>query len=162
MELELNIDFEIQDETYGYICFFKNEQVSIHATNNNITGLLALWHERDQVASHIGFEDFEFWVPIRRPNTFLLCFKADPPLQCFQPENVINGIYRPTTNPNAWVADIRDSSPTITLKWDEKYGNYLSTNRIKLEEPIKTTEIKISITKMCGDAPAAMLGVRCY
>jgi hypothetical protein len=31
---------------------------------------------------------------------------------------VINGVARPTTQPNAWVADIGDARPRLTLEWD--------------------------------------------
>ena len=37
----------------------------------------------------------------------------------FGPENVRNGLERPVTQPNAWVADWNDASPALTLNWDE-------------------------------------------
>lgn len=35
----------------------------------------------------------------------------------FGPENVINGVARPTSGPNAWVAAFDDPRPTLTLSW---------------------------------------------
>lgn len=212
IEIQLDVNNKIDAETYGFACFFKNPLVQLHGTDKRITGMMALWHERDQDAEHIGFEDFEFWVPMRRPDTFLLCFHAEPEIRCFQPENVTNGIQRPTTNPNAWVADTKDANPEITLKWDEKKtireivlcfdsdfdhpmesvlrghpendmpycikhyciyddagnmiyekkDNYVSTHRIKLDSEVRTTQIRIAVKEMCGDAPAALFTVRCY
>src|SRR5207302_1638946 len=39
------------------------------------------------------------------------------PLSCFSPSNVTNGVARPTSQPNAWVADPTDPSPSLTLRW---------------------------------------------
>lgn len=62
---------------------------------------------------------FEFWCPQRRPAGKNLAFKVENGLACFQPENIRNGVQRPTSQPNAWVADFEDSQPTLTLTWPE-------------------------------------------
>lgn len=36
----------------------------------------------------------------------------------FAPENVVNGVARPTEQPNAWIADPSDPHPRLTLAWD--------------------------------------------
>jgi hypothetical protein len=38
----------------------------------------------------------------------------------FVVDNIRNGIDRPVSHPNAWVADLSDPSPSITLAWDTK------------------------------------------
>ena len=40
-----------------------------------------------------------------------------PPLRAFAAANVVNGIARPVSQPNAWVADLADPSPRLTLTW---------------------------------------------
>jgi hypothetical protein len=42
------------------------------------------------------------------------------PLDVFKAENIRNGIARPTNQPNAWVADLDDKKPHLTLNWNEK------------------------------------------
>jgi hypothetical protein len=32
--------------------------------------------------------------------------------------NIRNGITRPTNLPNAWVADLKDKDPVLTINWD--------------------------------------------
>ncbi len=42
-----------------------------------------------------------------------------PPLAGFAAVNVANGVARPTSGPNAWVAAFDDAHPAITLSWVE-------------------------------------------
>jgi hypothetical protein len=53
---------------------------------------------------------------------------VDPPLDVFGAENVENGVARPTTQPNAWVADPADPRPRLSLCW----GTARSVRRIEI------------------------------
>jgi hypothetical protein len=67
----------------------------------------------------IGIDTFEFWLPSRRPGGKNLAIRADNPIRLFGPDNVCNGVGRPTGQPNAWVAAPDDPSPKLTLRWPE-------------------------------------------
>ncbi len=60
----------------------------------------------------------EFWTPGRWPEGHNLAIQVDPPIKEFGTNNLTNGLCRPYNGPNAWVADLNDSNPTLTLKWD--------------------------------------------
>jgi hypothetical protein len=66
----------------------------------------------------IGVEAFDFWTPQRRPEGRNLALRIEPPLDVFGPRNAVNGLARPTDAPNAWVADLDDPQPALTLAWD--------------------------------------------
>ena len=46
----------------------------------------------------------------------------------FSAENIRNGVDRPTTTPNAWVADWNDPDPALTIEWNE----IVSINKIEI------------------------------
>jgi hypothetical protein len=72
---------------------------------------------RQEPPSGSGIDAFEFWLPSRRPGGKNFALKVDPPLALFGPENVSNGVARPTQQPNAWVAAPHDPAPRLTLRW---------------------------------------------
>jgi hypothetical protein len=57
---------------------------------------------------------------MRRPDGRNLCLAIALSDDVFGVDNIRNGIDRPVSHPNAWVADPTDSSPSITLAWDNK------------------------------------------
>jgi hypothetical protein len=94
--------------------------VSVRCTKQRVTGILTVVHRPTQLPDRdIGVEAFEFWCPQRRPGGHNLAATFDPPLDVFGPENLANGLARPTCGPNAWVADPADPSPALTIGWDE-------------------------------------------
>jgi hypothetical protein len=64
-------------------------------------------------------EAFEFWCPQRRPDGHNFDFRIPGGLDAFRAENIRNGLERPTTQPNAWVADWQDEQPALTLEWNQ-------------------------------------------
>jgi hypothetical protein len=67
----------------------------------------------------IGVDRFEFWTPRRRPGGHNLAFRWTSPPSVFGAANLTNGISRPTSQPNAWVADFSDRTPSVMLSWPE-------------------------------------------
>jgi len=63
-------------------------------------------------------DTFEFWTPWRRPAGQNLAFALDTPLTGFGVENVTNGLNRPTTGANAWIAAFDDAAPRLTIEWE--------------------------------------------
>jgi len=125
---QLSILFEsvIQDDTYVFVSFLKNEKVQLHYSLDRITGILTVFNQINKAVSNygkqtppeeIGMDAFEFWCPQRRPEGHNLAFSLAAPLQVFAANNVANGIDRPTTSPNAWVANKADTQPSLSLQW---------------------------------------------
>jgi hypothetical protein len=117
----------IDEPRYLFYCLRKNENITVMTSERRVTGILAVTQTNNPHVSNfgaqvppedIGVESFEFWCPLRRPDGRNLALTIDPPLAVFAPENIINGIARPTNQPNAWVADFGDPAPTITLAWN--------------------------------------------
>jgi hypothetical protein len=72
---------------------------------------------RQEPPPNSGIDGFEFWLPERRPGGHNLAMTIDAPLAVFGAANVANGVARPTTQPNAWVAALEDRQPTLRLTW---------------------------------------------
>lgn len=125
---KIEIDFTAQMDTAGYafLSCLQNSAVSIRCSQSRITGLVTVYHKKNKAVSNfgrqepdpgIGFETFEFWTPARRPDGHNIALQISPSLDRFQPENMINGYYRPYLQPNAWVADLKDPAPEVQLSW---------------------------------------------
>jgi hypothetical protein len=97
-------------------------------SETRITGIVSVFNKQNipvsnygkqEPDSDIGFESFEFWVPIRRPGGHNLAMKIEPPVSAFGKEQIQNGIYRPYLRPNAWIADLQDQEPILTIDWEQ-------------------------------------------
>lgn len=126
--ITLGFDVNIDEARYVFVCLMKNTAVSVHTSNQRITGILSVANKANPTVSNfgkqaptedLGVEHFEFWCPQRRPLGHNLAFTFEPPLDLFGVENVRNGRNRPTSSPNAWVADFKDAAPTLQLTWDQ-------------------------------------------
>jgi hypothetical protein len=76
---------EIDQARYVFACLMKNAAVSVHTSEQRITGILSVANAQNPAVSNygkqeitqdIGVESFEFWVPLRRPNGQNLAFRA--------------------------------------------------------------------------------------
>ncbi|MBZ0292933.1 MAG: FAD-dependent oxidoreductase [Anaerolineae bacterium] len=111
----------IDEPQYVFVCLTANDDVSVHLSEQRLTGLLALQERRlQEPPSDIGVETFEFWTPPRRPDGQNIAFQLSTPLDSFAPENIGYGFARPTTGANAWVAAFDDDNPAITLAWPQQ------------------------------------------
>ena len=116
------------DARYAFVCFFGDASVGLRCSERRVTGVLALCHEANAAVAKsatqtppedIGVERFEFWVPRRRPGGQNLALELPEPLDVFSARQVVNGVARPTSQPNAWVADPADPAPALSLTWSE-------------------------------------------
>jgi hypothetical protein len=116
----------IAEAAYVTYCLLCNPVVRVHTTAFRATGILSLSQSMNKAVAKgarqepppgSGIDSFEFWLPTRRPEGRNLAITIDPPLDVFGAENVQNGVARPTTQPNAWVADPTDPSPRLSLCW---------------------------------------------
>lgn len=124
--VELRFDTTIDQPRYAFVCLMKNEAVSVHLSDQRLTGVLSVCHNANKAVAKsatqtpppgIGVETFEFWTPQRRPGGKNFALTLDPPLDLFGVANLTNGLARPTRQPNAWLADWGDTSPTLRLAW---------------------------------------------
>ena len=127
-KLTINFQVNITVPSYVMICLQANPNVTVRQTDQRITGVLVLAQRHNKHVAKgsrqdppvgIGIDQFEFWTPERRPQGRNLAITAEPSIARFGPKNVTNGIARPTTQPNAWVAADGDPQPTLELRWDE-------------------------------------------
>ncbi len=96
----------------------ENPDIRLHLSNQRVTSLVALSYRRTQEPVHdIGVESFEFWTPPRRPAGQNIAMAFTPPVNGFDPENICNGLARPTSAANAWVADPSDAAPALDIEW---------------------------------------------
>jgi hypothetical protein len=113
---------------YAFVCFFGDAGLQLRTSEQRVTGVLSLCHAVNLAVAKsavqtppedIGVDTFEFWQPKRRPAGQNIALRLETPLTPFAPANVVNGVARPTNQPNAWVADPAEERPTLTLRWSE-------------------------------------------
>ncbi|MBM4155421.1 MAG: FAD-dependent oxidoreductase [Lentisphaerae bacterium] len=128
-ERGVTVDFGAVLDTprYVFVCVMPCEGASLRLSEHRVTGVLSLVHGANRRVAKgatqtpppdIGVDTFEFWIPERRPGGHLPAMTFDPPIAVFGAANVLNGVTRPTTGPNAWVAAAGDPAPALTLRWD--------------------------------------------
>lgn len=112
---------------YVLVALLANPALTVHTSALRVSGTLALMNGVNRAVSNFGaqaappgsgVDSFAFWIPERRPGGHSLALSLDPPLDAFGPASVTNGLARPTSGPNAWVADPSDPAPALTLRWD--------------------------------------------
>ncbi len=117
------------DARYAFVCFFGDDKVSLLTSEQRVTGVLSLCHTANLAVAKaavqtppedIGVDSFEFWHPKRRPEGRNIAMKLAVPIALFGVDNLVNGVARPTNQPNAWVASCDDPKPTATLNWEKQ------------------------------------------
>ncbi|GAB3706426.1 hypothetical protein GCM10027592_39900 [Spirosoma flavus] len=127
-DVTLPFDVALDDPQYVFVCFIKNPHIQLQYSQLRLTGVLSVFNKTNPAVSNygkqvptedIGVDAFEFWCPSRRPNGHNIALKIEGGISLFAAGNVTNGVQRPTNQPNAWVADLIDTNPTLTLRWPE-------------------------------------------
>ncbi len=117
----------IDKPQYVLICIMPSKGVAIALSDTLLTGVMTLVHSANKkVASSAvqtppegsGFDEFEFWLPERRPEGKLLAVEFNPSIKAFGVDQLGTGYNRPFIQSNAWVADATDDCPSVTLTWD--------------------------------------------
>jgi hypothetical protein len=125
---EVAVDFgvAIDQDRYAFLCLFGTANMQVRSSDSRYTGVLAVARKGEAAVSTTGaqvappgsgVESFEFWAPQRRPGGRNLALGISPALEGFAPANIQNGVDRPTSASNAWVADPGDRAPAITCAW---------------------------------------------
>ncbi|GAB4029930.1 FAD-dependent oxidoreductase [Spirosoma gilvum] len=128
-EVQLAFTSQLDEPQYVFLVFLKNPHVQLQYSQVRVTGVLSVFNKTNPAVSNygkqeptedIGVDTFEFWCPERRPAGHNIALRIEPGIQLFGVENVRNGLQRPLSQPNAWLADLTDPNPTLTLNWPEK------------------------------------------
>lgn len=126
--VQLRTSFELIEGQYLFIHLHKNPGIKISRSRKRITGILSVFNSVNVAVSNygkqeppadIGMDSFEFWCPQRRPAGHNIAFKIEKPVRSFSAVNIKNGVSRPTTQPNAWVAEQADPHPALKIDWRE-------------------------------------------
>lgn len=114
---------------YAFVTFLSNEKISFRNSNKRYTGVLSVFNGVNKAVSNngkqtppdnIGVDEFEFWIPQRRPEGHNIAMEIKPAIEAFNSSNIGNGFVRPNTEVNAWVADLNDNKPTLKVEWEEE------------------------------------------
>jgi hypothetical protein len=125
-EVDLSFTARLDEPGYVFVMFMKNEYVQLQYSQLRVTGVLSVFNKINPAVSNygkqeptedIGVDTFEFWCPERRPAGENIALRIEPGIRLFNPSNVLNGVQRPTYQPNGWVAEVGDINPTVTLNW---------------------------------------------
>jgi len=125
--IEIEFDELGIEKGYYFVCIMKNAAVQIAESNELITGVMSVFNYQNPAVSNygkqtppegIGVDTFELWCPIRRPKGKNLAMTFSPALESFSVSNLRSELFRPVVESNAWVADMSDTNPTITLQWE--------------------------------------------
>ncbi len=130
---EQMLDFEFSSVTqvdqYAFLTFLPDNLVCLKNSNMRISGIVSLFNSINKAVSNFGKQDppdgigvdsFEFWIPERRPQGKNIAMDITPALDFFVAGNVGDGFVRPGSTPRAWVADLKENKPRLTLKWKKE------------------------------------------
>ncbi len=128
-EITLSFDALLQQDQYAFICFMANPNVSIAISSQRVSGILQVVNGVNKAVSNngkqvvngdIGVDEFEFWIPERRPNGENLAFEVTPAINCFDKSNIVGGYSRPYLQANAWLTDFNDTTPELSITWEQE------------------------------------------
>lgn len=125
---KITVEFNkvIKQDQYIFICILKNELISFRTSDMLLTGTMMIMNRYNKAVAtsgvqsppnDIGIDEFEFWVPSRRPANQNMAFKLIPGIEPYGVSNLVNGFFRPTHKANAWVADLSDKNPYVRFTW---------------------------------------------
>ncbi|MDO6801321.1 FAD-dependent oxidoreductase [Wenyingzhuangia sp. 1_MG-2023] len=128
-EVLFHFDKTTDADQYAFVTFMKNDSVSFKNSNQRYSGVLSVFNGVNKAVSNngkqtppdeIGVDTFEFWIPQRRPDGQNIAMEIHPAIASFDVSNLGNGYVRPLGGVNAWVADLKDKSPTLKIDWEEE------------------------------------------
>ncbi|MDE5661729.1 MAG: FAD-dependent oxidoreductase, partial [Muribaculaceae bacterium] len=128
-EQEVTVDFKTSfaGSEYVFVCFMANDSVQLQQTDTLLTGTTTVLNQINLAVSNygrqdppagIGIESFEFWCPLRRPESKNIAFTLSPAIEIYSTELLRNSLTRPVGATNAWTASLDDTAPELSLVWD--------------------------------------------
>lgn len=126
-EYRVAFDWRSDADRYLFIVFESNSSVEIALTSLELPGVMTVFnsqnarvakHPRQIVDGDFGAEEFDFWVPRRRPHQVMPAVHFATPLRCYDVQNLLNGRLRPEQQINGWAPALDDAKPELTWQWD--------------------------------------------
>ncbi|HDG1688324.1 TPA: FAD-dependent oxidoreductase [Kluyvera cryocrescens] len=126
-EYRVAFDWRSDADRYLFIVFESNSSVEIALTSLALPGVMTVFnsqnarvakHPRQIVDGDFGAEEFDFWVPRRRPHQVMPAVHFATPLRCYDVQNLLNGRLRPEQQINGWAPALDDAKPELTWQWD--------------------------------------------
>lgn len=126
-EYRVAFDWRSDVDRYLFIVFESNSSVEIALTSLALPGVMTVFnsqnarvakHPRQIVDGDFGAEEFDFWVPRRRPHQVMPAVHFATPLRCYDVQNLLNGRLRPEQQINGWAPALDDAKPELTWQWD--------------------------------------------
>ncbi len=127
--IEIVFKATTKEDQYAFVTFMSNEFVELQNSEERYTGVLSVFNGVNKAVSNngkqtppenIGVDEFEFWIPHRRPEGKNIAMKISPAIDAFNTSNIGNGYVRPWGQVNSWTASLEDEKPTLHIKWDEE------------------------------------------
>ena len=127
-EIEFPVTKGVDQNRYGFLCLYADEQVEVACSAQRVTGLMTVRKKFNRAVSNlgeqippegIGIDRFEFWTPERRPGGHNFAFQLSQPLKAFELDQLTSGIFRPVVSTNAWAAAVNDSNPRLEFSWGQ-------------------------------------------
>ncbi|ELY2669957.1 FAD-dependent oxidoreductase [Cronobacter sakazakii] len=115
-----------EQDCYVFIVFERCDAIEMALSAQHLPGIMMVFNSLNarvakrsrQVADgDYGVDEFDFWLPRRRPHQIMPALRLDAPLRCYPPENLLNGRLRPEQQTNAWAPAADDPQPTVEWRW---------------------------------------------
>ncbi|MBK4716853.1 MULTISPECIES: FAD-dependent oxidoreductase [Tenebrionibacter/Tenebrionicola group] len=122
----VQFNYQSTHDGYLFIIFERNSQIEMALAGQQLPGIMTVFNSQNaRVAKHsrqiadgdYGVDEFDFWVPRRRPHQILPALRFEPPLACYATENLLNGRLRPEQHTNAWAPELSDRAPWVKWQW---------------------------------------------
>ncbi|MDR6736220.1 FAD-dependent oxidoreductase [Sphingobacterium sp. 2149] len=125
--IDIDFDTPLASDGYVFLTFQSNPNIQLGYTNQRVTGVMSVFNSFNKAVSNngkqipitgVGVDEFEFWCPQRRPDGQNIAVSFKQQIDTFASNQLKNGVNRPVTTTNAWVAHPEDKTPTVVLDWD--------------------------------------------
>ena len=120
---------EFDHSQYVFVCFMANDKVLLGESDDLVSGTTTVLNQinlavsnygRQDPPENIGIESFEFWCPLRRPESKNIAFSLEPSQPIFSLDLMANSHTRPVGATNAWAASPEDNAPELKVEWPEE------------------------------------------
>ena len=114
---------------YGFVCLLNNPDVDVALSSIRLSGVVSVFNGENRAVSNtgrqvvpddLGVDEFEFWIPERRPGGENLALHVQPAIRDFGAVNLTSAYTRPYRTSNAWVAALSDAAPSVCLTWSQR------------------------------------------
>jgi hypothetical protein len=125
---EFHFVYDLETSGHVFLIISPVEGVAVHVSQQMLPGVLTLWQKMNRMVAKSsiqsppvgsGIDTFAFWLPERRPAARNLAISASPPIRCYEPSLVANGIARPFDGANAWAPAGDDPVPWLRISWPQ-------------------------------------------